>query len=87
MCYNAGMKTVAAIEMLITDKDQPGVCITASDYFENMPPAHRVALLLAAVQLCGAAIAAISSDNPDDEEEIDAMMRGLSIHPDDQALN
>lgn len=81
------MITVAVVEMLINDKNQPGVRIAAMDEFMEMSPVDRVGLLVAAVQLCGAAITAIASDNPDYEEEITEIMESISIQPEDQALN
>jgi len=87
LCYDLWMITVAVVEMLINDKKQPGVRIAAMDEFMDMSPVERVGLLVAAVQLCGAAITAIAADNPEYDEEITEVMESLSIEPEDKALN
>jgi len=87
LCYGTGMRAVASVQMLITDKDNPGVRISASDEFMEMPAVQRVSLLVAAVQLCGAAIGAIVGDNPDEEIEIRELLEAVAIQPEDQALN
>lgn len=85
--YDRGMKIVAIVEMLINDKGQPGVRITADNEFNDLYPIERVGLLVAAVQLCGAAISAIVAENPDDESDIRELLDTVSIYPEDQALN
>ena len=72
--------------MLMSGK-QSGVRISAADAFLDLTSVERVALLVASIQLCGAAISAIITDNPDDEEDIKELLNVLSIHPEDQALN
>lgn len=86
-CYTGGMKTVATVEMIVTDKDLPGVRIQATEEFLDMEPIERVSLLIAAVKLCGAAISAVVADNPEYESEIWEYLDVATLHPDDQALN
>jgi hypothetical protein len=81
------MIILATVELLLNDSNQPGVRIAAQDEFLDMTPIERVGLLVAAVQLCGAAISAIAADNPDDQDEIRDILESVSIHPEDQALN
>lgn len=81
------MKEVATIGLLILPGGEPGVRFNGGDGLMDVPPITRVALLIAAIQLCGAAITAICDDHPDDFLDIESMMDAITIMPSSQALN
>lgn len=73
--------------MLILDNGLPGVALSASDEFLSLTPIERVSLLIAVVQLCGTAMAAIAVDHPEDELDIKELMEMVAIQPENKALN
>lgn len=81
------MREVATIGLLVLPNDEPGVQFSAGDSFMEIPPVARVSLLLAAIQLCGAAISAICEDNPDERIDLIELMDALTIIPSNQAMN
>lgn len=81
------MREIANISMMILPNGEPGVKLSAGDDFLDVSPLARVTLLIAAVQLCGAAIVAICEDNPDDAIDIEEMMDCMSIIPSVQSVN
>jgi len=85
--YDLGMRQMASVDMLLNSKDEPGVKITASNDFMELEPIQRVSLLVAAVQLCGVAISAIITDNPDDELDIRELLESVEIRPLEHDLN
>ena len=87
LCYGFKMREMASVEMLLNQNDQPGVRISATDEFMELLPIQRVGLLIAAIQLCGVAISAVVSDNPDDEIEIRELLESVAISPMQQDLN
>jgi hypothetical protein len=73
---------LARIDILrLASEAAPGVKLTAFQEFVDMTPLQRAAMIGAVIHLCGAAIDAIISDNPDDAEIIRAMLEHLSIEP------
>lgn len=81
------MKEIASISLLVLKNGEPGVRLSAGDEFMEAAPVDRVSLLVAAIQLCGAAITAICDDNPDDKAEIMEVMESMTIAPSGQAIN
>lgn len=77
-----GAEILARIDILKLSSDAaPGVKLTALQEFMDMTPMQRAAMMGAVIHLCGAAIDAIISDNPDDAGEIRAVLEHLSIEP------
>lgn len=73
---------LARIDILrLTSEAAPGVKLTALQEFMDLSPMQRAAMIGAVIHLCGAAIEAIISDNPDDAETIREMLEHLSIEP------
>lgn len=81
------MQEVATIGLIVLPNGEPGVKFSGSEQFANIPTITKIALLIAAVQLCSAAIISICEDNPDDEVDIDAMMEAVTIYPSRQSVN
>lgn len=81
------MKEVASISMLILSNGEPGVKLSASPEFTEATAAQRVTLLCAAIQLCGAAVAALYNDHPDEMDEIAEVMENMAIAPSNQVYN
>lgn len=80
-----GAEILARIDILrLTSEAAPGVKLTALQEFMDMTPVQRAVMIGAVVQLCGAAIDAIISDNPDDAEVIREVLDNLSIEPSDK---
>ena len=80
-----GAEILARIDILRLSSDTaPGVMLTALQEFMDMTPVQRAVMIGAVVQLCGAAIDAIISDNPDDAEVIREVLDNLSIEPSDK---
>jgi hypothetical protein len=67
--------------MRLTQEAAPGVKLTALQEFMDATPLQRAVMLAAAIHLCGAAIDAIVSDNPDDADQIREMLEHISIEP------
>ena len=77
-----GAEILARIDILKLSSDTaPGVKLTALQEFMDMPPLQRAVMMGAVIHLCGAAIDAIISDNPDDAMEIREVLEHLSIEP------
>lgn len=77
-----GAEILARIDILKLSSDAaPGVKLTALQEFMDLTPIQRVVMMGAVIHLCGAAIDAIISDNPDDAGEIRAVLEHLSIEP------
>ena len=82
------MQEVASISLIILPNGEPGVKFNGSEAFGcQIPTITRVALLIAAIQLCGAAINSICEENPDDSPDIDALMNAISISPSALTVN
>lgn len=81
------MKEIANISLLVLSNGEPGVKLTAGNEFMDAAPMDRASFLVAAIQLCGAAITAICNDNPDDKAEIMEAMESMTIAPAGQAIN
>lgn len=80
-----GAEILARIDILrLNSETAPGVKLTALQEFMDMTPVQRAVMIGAVVQLCGAAINAIISDNPDDAEVIREVLDNLSIEPSDK---
>jgi hypothetical protein len=80
-----GAEILARIDILrLNSETAPGVKLTALQEFMDMTPVQRAVMIGAVVQLCGAAIDAIISDNPDDAEVIREVLDNLSIEPSDK---
>lgn len=80
-----GAEILARIDILRLSSDTaPGVKLTALQEFMDMTPVQRAVMIGAVVQLCGAAIDAIISDNPDDADVIREVLDNLSIEPSDK---
>lgn len=77
-----GAEILARIDILRLSGDTaPGVKLTALQEFMDMTPVQRAVMIGAVIQLCGAAIDAIISDNPDDAGVIREVLDNLSIEP------
>ena len=77
-----GAEILARIDILrLNSETAPGVKLTALQEFMDMPPLQRAVMMGAVIHLCGAAIDAIISDNPDDAMEIREVLEHLSIEP------
>lgn len=81
------MREVASIAMLILGNGDPGVRLSAGDDFMDLGPSARVALLMAVVQLCGAAMVSICADNPDEGIDLEEIMEAMTISPSSQGIN
>ena len=81
------MQEVATIGLMLLPNGEPGVRFNGTHEFGEAPTVVRVALLIAAIQLCGAAITAICDDNPDDSPDVDALMNAITIMPSNQSVN
>jgi len=81
------VKEVASISMLILPNGEPGVRLSASPEFLGATAAQRATLLCAAIQLCGAAVAALYNDYPDEMDDITEVMENMAIAPSDQLVN
>jgi hypothetical protein len=81
------VKEVANIHLVLLPNGEPGVRFQGAPGFEEVPVMMRVALLIASIQLCGAAINAICEDNPDDVIDVEAMMNAISITPSPLSVN
>ena len=81
------MKEVATVSLMVLPSGEPGVRFNGTPDFVDAPPMIRVALLIAAIQLCSAVIGAICEDNPDDSLDIEAMMNAITIMPSAQTVN
>ena len=81
------MQEVATIGLLVLRDDEPGVRLSAGDEFMALSPVARISLLMAAIQLCGAAIGAICDDNPNESIDLMEMMDAMSINPSDHTMN
>lgn len=80
-----GAEILARIDILrLNSETAPGVKLTALQEFMDMTPVQRAVMIGAVVQLCGAAIDAIISDNPDDADVIREVLDNLSIEPSDK---
>lgn len=77
-----GAEILARIDILRLSSDTvPGVKLTALQEFMDLSPMQRAMMIGAVIHLCGAAIDAIISDNPDEAGEIRAVLEHLSIEP------
>lgn len=77
-----GAEVLARIDILRLGRDMaPGVKLTALNAFMDLPPLQRAIMIGAVIHLCGAAIDAIISDNPDDAGEIREVLDALIIEP------
>ena len=77
-----GAEVLARIDILRLGSDMvPGVKLTALQEFMDMTPLQRAVMIGAVIHLCGAAIDAIISDNPDDAGEIREVLDALIIEP------
>lgn len=81
------MKEVATIGLILLPNGEPGVRFNGTPEFGEGPTLLRIALLIAAIQLCGAAINAICEENPDDCPDVEAMMNAVSIIPSPMSVN
>ncbi len=81
------MQEVATIGLMILPGGEPGVRFNGTYEFSDAPTVVRVALLIAAIQLCGATITAICEENPDDSPDVDKMMNAITIIPSAQSVN
>lgn len=81
------MREVATIGLMMLPNGDPGVRFNGSLYFGDVPVVTKIALLIAAIQLCGAAINSICEENPDDNVDIEAMMNAVTITPSAQSVN
>ena len=81
------MQEVATIGLMLLPNGEPGVRFNGTYEFNDAPTVVRVALLIAAIQLCGAAITAICEENPDDSPDVDKMMNAITIIPSNQSVN
>ncbi len=81
------MQAVATIGLMILPGGEPGVRFNGTYEFSGAPTVVRVALLIAAIQLCGAAITAICEENPDDSPDVDELMSAITIIPSAQSVN
>jgi len=81
------VQEVATIGLIVLPSGEPGVRFNGSIQFAEAPVITRIALLIAAIQLCGAAINSICEDNPDDSVDIEAMMNAVTIIPSAQSVN
>lgn len=88
LCYALRMmRDVATITLMLTESDDPGVSISAKREFVDMEPLEQITLLIAAVKLCGSAITAIITDNPDEDIDLEEMMENMDIRVSDRELN
>ena len=77
-----GAEILARIDILKLSSDAaPGVKLTALQEFMDLTPLQRAVMMGAVIHLCGAAIDAIISDNPDEAGEIREVLEHLSIEP------
>ena len=81
------MQEVATIGLMMLPGGEPGVRFSGTYEFNDAPTIVRVAQLIAAIQLCGAAITAICEENPDDSPDVDKMMNAITIIPSNQSVN
>lgn len=81
------VQEVATIGLMLLPNGEPGVRFNGTHEFGEAPTVVRVALLIAAIQLCAAAITAICDDNPDDSPDVDALMNAITIMPSNQSVN
>lgn len=77
-----GAEVLARIDILRLGSDMvPGVKLTALQEFMDMTPLQRAVMIGAVIHLCGAAIDAIISDNPNYAGEIREVLDALIIEP------
>lgn len=78
------MIEIATISLLSLGDNQPAVKLSAAPEFLEMSPLDRVIHLIAAAQLCSAAIAAVCEDS-DEEINVEELFETLAINPSERS--